>query len=209
MRQDASGRTAPPSTVPAAPLPSPQRHGKRRKRRLLRIVLLVAAGLLLLAGGGVGWLCSASGQSWLRETLNATLATALEPYGLRLTLNRLEGLPFRPRLAVRGEDASGCWLELPDVRLSWRAGWQDGLLISLEPLAVHGGGVYRAPRLPDSPEEPALSPGELADSIGHSVSDVLALLGDLPAALPRKTTLFPRAVRSRPASKKKMFFLDR
>ncbi len=185
MRQDASGRTAPPSTVPAAPLPSPQRHGKRRKRRLLRIVLLVAAGLLLLAGGGVGWLCSASGQSWLRETLNATLATALEPYGLRLTLNRLEGLPFRPRLAVRGEDASGCWLELPDVRLSWRAGWQDGLLISLEPLAVHGGGVYRAPRLPDSPEEPALSPGELADSIGHSVSDVLALLGDLPAALPR------------------------
>lgn len=185
MPQDASAPTAPhPAAAAGAPLPPPKRR-TGRKRRLVRVLLLCALVLLLLAGGGLGWLCSASGQSRLRETLNAALASALEPSGLRLTLTRLEGLPFHPRLAVRGEDASGCWLELPDVRLSWKLGWQDGLMIFLEPLTVRGGGLYRAPLLPDSPQEPSLSPGELADGIAHDVSDVLVLLGELPTALPR------------------------
>ena len=37
-----------------------------------------------------------------------------EASGLRLTVEKLEGLPFQPRLAVRGEDAAGRWLELPE-----------------------------------------------------------------------------------------------
>ena len=185
MRQDDPGHTAPSPAPSAAPLP-PSR-GKRRVRRLLRGLLLTLTVLLLLTGGGLIWLCSASGQDWLRGTLNTTLAGELGPTGLRLTLNSLEGLPFHPRLSVRGEDAAGCWLDLPDVSLSWRLGWQDGLMLHLDPLALRGGGLYRLPLLPESPpeEEPERTPGQLADHIGQTVGDVLALLGDLPAALPR------------------------
>lgn len=186
MPQDTPAPTAPhPAATAGAPLPPPERRTGRR-RRLKRVLLLCPVVLLLLVGGGLGWLCSASGQSWLRETLNATLASALESSGLRLTLNRLEGLPFHPRLAVRGEDAAGCWLDLPDVQLSWKPGWENGLLLLLEPLALRGGGFYRLPLLPDSPpeEEPERTPGELADHVGQSVHAVFALLGDLPASLP-------------------------
>ena len=145
MRQDAPGPTAPSSASFA--VPPPPRKPARRLRRLLRALLFCLVLLLLLAGGGLGWLCTASGQSWLRETLNATLTTALETSGLRLTVRKLEGLPFHPRLAVCGEDAAGRWLDLPDVALSWRLGWQDGLVLHLDPLALNGGGLYRLPQL--------------------------------------------------------------
>lgn len=189
MRQDAPGPTAPPSASFA--VPPPPRKPARRLRRLLRALLLCLVLLLLLAGGGLGWLCTASGQVWLRETLNATLATALETSGLRLTVRKLEGLPFHPRLAVRGEDAAGRWLDLPDVALSWRLGWQDGLVLHLDPLALNGGGLYRLPQLPDSPPEaePERTPGQLADHIGRSIQEVFALLGDLPGVLPRVEAL--------------------
>ena len=75
MRQDAPGPTAPSSASFA--VPPPPRKPARRLRRLLRALLFCLVLLLLLAGGGLGWLCTASGQSWLRETLNATLTTAL------------------------------------------------------------------------------------------------------------------------------------
>lgn len=190
MQQDALGRTAPPSPMSAPSLPPPRKPA-RRLRRLLRVLLLCLAALLLLAAGGLGWLCSASGQNWLRQTVNAALATALETSGLRLTVDTLEGLPFHPRLAIRGEDAAGRWLELPEVSLSWRPGWQDGLMLYLEPLALRGGGLYRPPLLPDGPPEaePVRTPGQLADHIGRSVGEVLALLGDLPEALPRVQAL--------------------
>lgn len=185
MPQDAPAPSGPLPAGPAAPR-QPKQPGRRR-RRLLRALLLVPVLLLLLAGGGLGWLCSASGQSWLRERLNATLAAALEPSDLRLQLDRLEGLPFHIRLAVRGEDATGRWLDLPDVRLAWQVGWEDGLVLSLDPLALHGGGLYRLPLLPEQPPaaEPVRTPAELADHIGRSVNGILAQLGDLPAALPR------------------------
>lgn len=188
MQQDAPGRTTPPSALSAPSLP-PSRKPARRLRRLLRALLLCLAALLLLAAGCLGWLCTASGQNWLRETVNATLASSLEASGLRLTVEKLEGLPFQPRLAVRGEDAAGRWLELPEVSLSWRLGWQDGLMLYLEPLALRGGGIYRAPQLPDSPPEPGSTPGQLVEHIGRSVDEVLALLGDLPKALPRVQAL--------------------
>lgn len=189
MRQDAPGPTAPSSASFA--VPPPPRKPARRLRRLLRALLFCLVLLLLLAGGGLGWLCTASGQSWLRETLNATLTTALETSGLRLTVRKLEGLPFHPRLAVCGEDAAGRWLDLPDVALSWRLGWQDGLVLHLDPLALNGGGLYRLPQLPDSPPEaePERTPGQLADHIGRSIQEVFALLGDLPGVLPRVEAL--------------------
>lgn len=186
MPQDVPAPSAPPPTGPAVTPAPPKRHGRRR-RLLLRALLLCPAVLLLLAGGGLGWLCTASGQTWLRETLNATLTAALEPSGLRFTVDKLEGLPFQIRLAVRGEDAAGRWLDLPDVQLSWKPGWQDGLLLRLEPLALRGGGLYRLPLMPDGPPkaEPVRTPGQLADHIGRTVHEALALLGDLPEALPR------------------------
>lgn len=189
MRQDAPGPTAPSSASFA--VPPPPRKPARRLRRLLHALLLCLVLLLLLAGGGLGWLCTASGQSWLRETLNATLTTALETSGLRLTVRKLEGLPFHPRLAVCGEDAAGRWLDLPDVALSWQLGWQDGLVLHLDPLALNGGGLYRLPQLPDSPPEaePERTPGQLADHIGRSIQEVFALLGDLPGVLPRVEAL--------------------
>ena len=189
MRQDAPGPTAPSSASFA--VSPPPRKPARRLRRLLHALLLCLVLLLLLAGGGLGWLCTASGQSWLRETLNATLTTALETSGLRLTVRKLEGLPFHPRLAVCGEDAAGRWLDLPDVALSWRLGWQDGLVLHLDPLALNGGGLYRLPQLPDSPPEaePERTPGQLADHIGRSIQEVFALLGDLPGVLPRVEAL--------------------
>lgn len=189
MRQDAPGPTAPSSASFA--VPPPPRKPARRLRRLLRALLFCLVLLLLLAGGGLGWLCTASGQSWLRETLNATLTTALETSGLRLTVRKLEGLPFHPRLAVCGEDAAGRWLDLPDVALSWWLGWQDGLVLHLDPLALNGGGLYRLPQLPDSPPEaePERTPGQLADHIGRSIQEVFALLGDLPGVLPRVEAL--------------------
>ena len=189
MRQDAPGPTAPSSASFA--VSPPPRKPARRLRRLLHALLLCLVLLLLLAGGGLGWLCTASGQSWLRETLNATLTTALETSGLRLTVRRLEGLPFHPRLAVCGEDAAGRWLDLPDVALSWQLGWQDGLVLHLDPLALNGGGLYRLPQLPDSPPEaePERTPGQLADHIGRSIQEVFALLGDLPGVLPRVEAL--------------------
>lgn len=184
---------APPVPRPAEPAatPRPPKQPGGRRRRLLRALLLFPALLLLLAGGGLGWLCSASGQAWLRETLNATLASALEPSGLRLTLDRLEGLPFQIRLAVRGEDAAGRWLDLPEASFAWKLGWQDGFVLHLDPLALRGGGLYRLPLLPDSPPEaePVRTPGELADHVGRSLHEVLGLLGDLPAALPRVQAL--------------------
>lgn len=190
MWQDAPGPTA-PSPAPSAATPPPPRKPARRLRRLLRALLLCLALLLLLAGGALGWLCTASGQVWLRETLNATLATTLEASGLRLSVHKLEGLPFHPRLAVRGEDAAGCWLDLPDVALSWKPGWQDGLVLHLDPLALNGGGLYRLPQLPDSPPEaePERTPGQLADHIGRSIQEVFSLLGDLPDVLPRVEAL--------------------
>lgn len=189
MRQDVPGPTAPSSASFA--VPPPPRKPARRLRRLLRALLFCLVLLLLLAGGGLGWLCTASGQSWLRETLNATLTTALETSGLRLTVRKLEGLPFHPRLAVCGEDAAGRWLDLPDVALSWRLGWQDGLVLHLAPLALNGGGLYRLPQLADSPPEaePERTPGRLADHIGRSIQEVFALLGDLPDVLPRVEAL--------------------
>lgn len=189
MRQDAPGPTAPSSASFA--VSPPPRKPARRLRRLLHALLFCLVLLLLLAGGGLGWLCTASGQSWLRETLNATLTTALETSGLRLTVRKLEGLPFHPRLAVCGEDAAGRWLDLPDVALSWQLGWQDGLVLHLDPLALNGGGLYRLPQLPDSPPEaePERTPGQLADHIGRSIQEVFALLGDLPGVLPRVEAL--------------------
>ena len=68
MQQDAPGRTAPPSALSAPSLP-PSRGRSRWSRRLLRALLLCLAALLLLAAGGLGWLCSASGQNWLRQTV--------------------------------------------------------------------------------------------------------------------------------------------
>lgn len=169
-----------------APATKPPRRA-RRLRRLLLIPLLPVLLLLALAGGGLTWLCGAAGQDWLRATLNEALAPMLAEQGLRLRIERLEGLPFAVRLAVRGEDDAGLWLDAPDLRLDWKLDWQDGLVLRMERLALYGGGLYRLPHMSASPPEegPALTPGEQIDDIARSVGDVLALVGRLPAALPR------------------------
>lgn len=174
---------APHTPSPAARTP----RRTRRLRRLLLIPLLLVLLPALLAGGGLAWLCCASGEEWLRTTLNETLAPALAEQGLRLRIERLEGLPFAVRLAVRGEDDAGLWLDAPDLRLDWKPDWQGGLVLRVERLALLGGGLYRLPHMPESPEEnaPALTPGAQADAIARGVGEALALPGDLPALLSR------------------------
>ena len=159
----------------------------RRLRRLALSLLLIVLLPVLLAGGGLAWLCSASGQDWLRTALNEALTPALAEQGLRLRIERLEGLPFAVRLSLRGEDEAGLWLDVPDARLDWKPGWEHGPVLRVERLGLYGGGLYRLPIMPESPPEtgPALTPGALADDIALSVGNVLTLLGGLPDFLPR------------------------
>lgn len=172
----------PEAASPAQAAPPAPRRPRKRWRRLLRWLGLLLLVLVLLLGGSLGWLCSGSGQRWLRHTLNEVLADSLTPLGLSLEVTALDGLPFAPRVGLTGRDSRGLWLEVPDLELRW------GLSLSrpalrVDALRLHGGGLYRLPLLPEpeaAPPEVARSAGAVADAVCAGMARVLDVLASLP-----------------------------
>lgn len=171
--------SSPSQATPCEPSPPAAPRGTRRWLRRVALALLV---LVLLLGSGLVWLCSGSGQRWLRLTLSDVLTSALAPQGLSLELHTLDGLPFAPRVGLTGRDSQGVWLDVPELELRWGLSLAE-MTLRVEALRLHGGGLYRLPLLPESPPLPPeqdSSAGQVADAICAGVADVLDVLASLP-----------------------------